>query len=329
MAADAVLARVIRSGLEESTHRGNVAVCDPDGRLVAWAGDPRREVFARSCMKPLQGAVSLAWIGGGPTDREIAVICASHNGEPAHVRTVRRVLARGGLGPSALRCPADLPLDPGSAARIRAPTPLFNNCSGKHAGMLLASVRAGWKPETYLSPGHPYQRRVLAAVLAATGLPGVRVGVDGCGVPVHGMPLASVATLYARLGTPERLGRLAATAARCADAIRAHPYLVGGRHRFDTSLMEAAPGILAKEGAEALVCVSLPELGLGVAVKVTDGSWRAAAPIMIQVLQQLDALSRSQLRRLDAFARPPVLGGGRPVGRIEATFSLQRRPVAP
>jgi L-asparaginase II len=319
------LVRVVRSGLEESVHLGNVAVCDPDGRLVASAGDPGHVVFARSCMKPLQAAVSLAAIGEDAIpDREIAVMCSSHNGEPAHLGAVRALLDRASLPPDALRCPPAWPLDPETMARAQLRNPQFHDCSGKHAGMLLACVRSGWDPATYANRAHPLQRRVLRAVRRATDLEALEVGVDGCGVPVHGMPLAAMATLYARLADPARAGPLAPSIERAVEAMLAEPWFVGGRARDDTAIMEATGDVLAKEGAEALDCAAVLPTGLGVAVKVADGGERAAGPALIHALAQLDALDRAQLRMLEPFARPPVLGGGQPVGGLEPVFSLRR-----
>lgn len=330
MAEAVPLVRVIRSGFEESVHLGHVAVCDSEGRLLASAGDPRQPLFARSSMKPLQAAVSLAAIGfPGPTVRQVAVMCASHNGEPVHVRAVRSLLASAGLGFEALRCPPMFPMDEESMIRARRPAPQFGDCSGKHAGMLAACVRAGWDPETYVRPSHPLQRRIRRAVSFATGLDGVSVGVDGCGVPTFGMPLSAMATLFARLSLPERLGDLAPQAERCQKAMRAEPYLVAGRDRTDTALMEAAPDIVVKSGAEALACAGVVSEGIGVAVRIADGGARASGPALIRALALLGALSDAQVSVMARFARRPVTGGGRRVGHVLADFDLRRHRRLP
>jgi L-asparaginase II len=276
-------------------------------------------------MKPLQASVSLSAIGGDLPDRQVAVMCGSHEGEPVHVRTVRALLRRGGLTEEALRCPPDYPSDPRARAGAKRPRRITHNCSGKHAGMTVACASAGWEVETYRLRSHPLQRRVHRAVLSATGLERVDVGVDGCGVPVHGMPLRSMATLYARLARPERLGDLGGLAERCTRAMRAEPYLVAGRNQADTLVMSEVPGVVTKYGAESIACAALLEPGLGVAVKVADGGERAAGPALLRALSLLGAVSARELRALDRIARRPVWGGDGIVGHLTAEFDLRRR----
>jgi L-asparaginase II len=297
-------------------------VADADGRLVASAGDPGRTVFARSSMKPLQAAVSLSLAGGGIPDPEVAVACASHNGEEVHVRTVRSLLGRADLSFDVLRTPASLPLDREAARAAPGPRPELHNCSGKHAGMLVASARRDLDLVSYREPNHPLQGAVLDAVTEACGLDPEGIGIDGCGVPVHALPLTAMATVYARLARPERLGALGPFARRAVEAMGAHPYLVAGRDRVCTALMEAAPGVVAKAGAEGLLCAVVLDRGLGIAVKVADGAARAADPALLRTLSLLDALDEQALETLRPFARPSVLGGGRPVGELEAEFDL-------
>jgi L-asparaginase II len=324
-AAPAPLVRVVRSGLEESVHLGDVAVCDASGRLVASVGDPDRQAFIRSSTKPVQGAVSIDAIGTdiGLPERLVAIVCASHNGEPVHIRAVRDLLRRGGLGVRDLRTPPARPMDPMSARRVSRATPLYHGCSGKHAGMLFASSRQGWALESYRNRSHPVQRRVLGAVRLLSGVDDVALGVDGCGVPVQGVTLRGIATMYARLSDPDRAGSLAPSVARVTASMRAHPYLVGGRDREDTEIMQATDDLVVKEGAEALDCAVSLGTGLGIAVKVGDGGYRAAGPALIAVLEQLGLLTPGARRRLRRRASPPVLGGGRPVGRLEPVLRLR------
>lgn len=318
------LVRVVRSGVTESIHLGHVAVCDASGRLLALAGDPERLLFSRSSMKPLQAAVALRRIGA-PLPRElVAVMCASHNGEPVHVRIVRRLLRSGGLSERLLGCPPDLPMAPHARREVAGPRRVYHNCSGKHAGMLLACEGSGLDLGTYLRPSHPLQREVVRAVRSATDAERPLIGVDGCGAPVHGVPLRGMATLFARLCEPEGLGRLTEHAATAVAAMRAEPYLVAGRGRSDTLIMQALPGVVCKVGAEGLHCAGVLGLGIGVAVRIDDGSDRAAAPALVKVLDLLGILEGPQRERLAPVAAPPVLGGGRPVGALEARFRLRR-----
>jgi L-asparaginase II len=320
------LARVVRSGLEESVHLGDVAVADAAGRVVVSAGDPGRRAFARSCMKPLQATVSLSLSSYDFADREVAVMCASHNAEPVHVAAVRSILSRSGVPETALRCPAMLPWDQASMLEAPDRLPINSDCSGKHAGMLAAARHQGWPLETYREPDHPLQVHVLDAVRLVSGASGIDVGVDGCGVAVHGMPLVAIATIYARLAEPGALAApLEPHARRAIAAMVAEPYLVAGRNRVDTAVMDAVPGVVVKAGAEGMICAGLLGRGLGIAIKVGDGSFRACGPALIRALSSLDALDAAALATLEAFASPAVLGGGEPVGRVEAVVDLRRR----
>jgi L-asparaginase II len=296
-----------------------VAVCDPDGRLRAFAGDPDRLLFGRSCEKPLQGAVSFAAMDEPElSDDEVAVMCASHSGEDVHVAAVRRLLRRGPVPVGALRTPRDRATK-GARARI------WDGCSGNHAGLLVAAAHRGWDLETYRAPGHPLQRRVLRAVKASTDVERPRIGVDGCGIPVHGVPLRAMATMFARFGSPDRWGRLASATDRIVRGILAAPHLVGGTGRLDTDVMIAGAGqLIAKEGAEGLVCATSLGQGLGIALKVTDGNWRRLAPAVVEVLRQLEVLPASAFDGLARHERLPVLGGEEPQGSVEAVVRLRR-----
>jgi L-asparaginase II len=315
------LVRAVRSGFEESVHWGSVAAADHEGRLVAGVGDPEREVFARSSMKPLQAAVSLTLAGEELPDEEVAVMCASHNGEPVHVDAVGRILGLAGLDWGALRCPPDRPLDPDH--QVVAPESRFHNCSGKHAGMLLASERQRYDLPTYRNPAHPLQQEVLRAVRTVGGEPRA-VGVDGCGVPVHALSLQEMAILYARLASGRGLGDLAVAGARAVAAMGAAPYLVAGKDRVCTAVMEATSGVIVKVGAEGLVCAGVAASGIGVAIKAEDGSARVQAPAMVHALAELGALEGIDPAKLERHARPTLLGGGAPVGHLEPVFRLQR-----
>jgi L-asparaginase II len=320
----ALIARSVRSGVEESVHTGDIAVVDAEGGLVARAGDPQRILFARSSMKPLQASVSLSFATFPYTDREVAVMAASHNAEWIHLQAVRTILARAGLEEADLRCPAMRPWDEQALEEDPVRRRINSDCSGKHAGMLAACRAQDWPTETYRKPEHPLQQEILRTVRRMTGLDEPTVGVDGCGVPVHGMPLRALGRIYACLTTPEAWGSMGPQVRRVTEAMRAEPYLVAGRNRVDTALMQVVPGMVAKGGAEGLLCAVSLDQGMAVAVKVRDGAHRAAGPALLRTLSLMGLIEGRQLDRLRPFASPPVLGGGDPVGRIEADFELAR-----
>lgn len=298
-------------------HLGAVAVADAAGRLVRSAGDAHRPVFARSTMKPLQAAVSLSFVDGPILDEEAAVMASSHNAEPVHLEAVRALLRRAGADESALRCPPGLPLDPERRGPVD-PAPILHNCSGKHAGMLLACARGGLDRGSYPDADHPLQRRILEAVTAAAGAAPERVGVDGCGTPVHAYPLATLARIFAAMAAGSGAGPV--ETGPVLQAMAAAPYLVAGRRRVCTAAMEAVPGLVVKSGAEGLICASLPG-GLGVAVKAHDGAVRGAEPALIRTLELLGVVEPDD-GSLAAFARRPVLGGSAAVGHVVSDFEL-------
>jgi L-asparaginase II len=305
-AGNPILVEVTRGRLVESVHRGAVAVADADGRLVLALGDVARPVFPRSAVKAMQ-ALSLLESGAadafGLAEPELAVACASHSGGAIHVAAVRALLAKAGLDESQLACGAHWPIgDRATRELLRAgqsPTAVHNNCSGKHAGMLATARHLGLDVRGYEQPDHPVQeaiRRILSE-LCGVELGRNEMGIDGCSVPNFALPLAALATGFARLGsgktlTPER----AAAARRLMQACFAAPDLVAGEGRFDTVVL-AGPGptIFVKGGAEGIHCAALPELGLGVAVKIDDGAKRGAETVLAHLLAQLVAGAGSVL----------------------------------
>jgi L-asparaginase II len=309
-----VLVEAVRSGFVESRHRGHVVVLAADGTTARARGDVNTPVLGRSSNKPLQ-AVGLLACGWDPDDDALALAVASHSGEPAHVDVVRRVLAGAGLDEDALQCPPDLPLGVAAAREVLrgggGPQRVLMNCSGKHAGMLAASAVNGWPTAAYRDRSAPVQQAVTAAVERLAGEPVTRVAVDGCGAPQHALSLTGLARAFLSLveaapGTPER---------RVADAARRRPDLVGGTDREVTRVMRAVPGLLAKDGAEAVFAAALPGVG-AVALKVEDGSKRAAPVALAAALLGLDLPAGADVAELEALSRPPVRGGGAVVGEL-------------
>lgn len=304
-----LVAEVIRSGFAESFHRGSVAVLDTAGSLVASAGDPYGAIFPRSSNKLMQ-ATAMLRAGFTPSDEaELALVAASHHGESMHTGRVATMLARAGLTAEALACPPDLPINPDARRRATVPDPIFMNCSGKHTGMLLSCLAAGWPIEGYTEPGHPLQQLVRQEIERLSGEPVAAVGVDGCGAPVLAISLAGLARAFwnavcAPPSAPQR---------RVADAMRNHPELVSGTGAGDARLMRAVPGLLGKGGAEGVEVAAVPGVG-AVALKVDDGADRARLPVLVAALGHL-GLTNEELR---SVSETPVLGGGRPVGAVRA-----------
>ena len=313
-----VLAEVERSGFVESRHLGAVAVADADGRLLAGAGDTDLVVYLRSCAKPFQ-ALAVRALGVeaelGLGEVALAGACGSHNGEPDHVASVRKVLEAAGLDETALRCPPALPTDRTARQKVDRPAPIYHNCSGKHAYMLAGSVVRGWAPERYTQPDHPLQAVVGDTLSDFAGAAIEHVGVDGCGVPVHAMSLRGLATAYARLGA--RAGAGDEGPAAVVEAVRRHPFMLAGTGQLDTLLVEATSGrVLAKVGAEATYGAVDLSTGTGVALKVLDGAPRARAAALLAALRALDWLDDTEWDAVIASATVEIHGGGRPVGAV-------------
>jgi L-asparaginase II len=289
---DAPLAAVTRGALVESVHRGRLAVCDPDGNVLEAVGDPEAYIYARSSAKPFQ-ALPLVHSGAaeafGLTDRELAVVCASHNAEEPHLAAVRSILEKAHLSEEDLQNGAHPPIYAPAAAELarsgEEPKTIHGNCSGKHAGMLAVCVQEGWETTTYRDPGHPLQRRILGLIAELCGLQEdeVLVAGDNCGLPAFALPLRSFATGLARIATGKTLpDELALAALRIGDAMREHPFMVAGTGRFDTELMESTD-LLVKGGAEAVLGVGSRE-GWGMALKISDGAVRAVRPAALAAL---------------------------------------------
>lgn len=329
-----VIAHVTRGHIVECIHRGDIAVVDPEGRLLAHAGDPDKVTFMRSSAKPIQ-ALNVVLSGAadhfGLDDRELAVTCASHDAEDQHVTTVLSVLRKLGLDESALLCGVEVPGNKETARALvvagREPGPVHNNCSGKHSGMLAVARQLGAPLDSYLSLDHPVQQMNLAIVAEFAGVDpkSVVIGVDGCGVPVFGLPVRAMARAFARLSAPEVLRpELAAAVRRVTAAMQKNPTLIEGTGLFTSRLIEVGAGrLIAKLGAEGVFCVGSLQKKLGLAVKCEDGNKRALPPVVLRALSDMGAVGPDDLAALAEFARPAVTNNrGELVGEIIARAEL-------
>ncbi len=319
MPAPVAVAEIVRSGFVEGHHYGSVVVLDPDGS-VAWSiGDVDSPILPRSCNKPMQAVGMLA--EGLDLDGELLALAgASHSGEPFHIDAVRRVLAGAGLDESALQTPPDYPIDDEAReAYIRAGgerSSIAMNCSGKHAAMLATCVVNDWDTATYLAAEHPLQQGIAKRFESLTGEPIAAVAVDGCGAPLLSASLVGLAQAFRTVSLatdgPE---------ARVAQAFRDHPEFASGTRRDEAKLLRAIPGAIGKAGAESCYAVGLPD-GRAVALKTDDGAPRVRPVLMAAALRRM-GVDREPGVDGDAVRATGVvelLGGGRPVGEIRATF---------
>ncbi|HVG32119.1 MAG TPA: asparaginase [Pyrinomonadaceae bacterium] len=338
------LVEVRRGSITESRHRGHIAAVDGDGQIVAHLGVPQTLTYLRSSAKPFQ---SLPLVASGAadhfnfTEKEVAISCASHNGEPIHTKTVAGMLRKIGLTESALKCGVHEPFSVEEAARLRErgerPNVLHNNCSGKHTGMLALALHLGAPVETYDQPANPVQLMIGRTIEQFSGVPleDLAVGVDGCGAPVFGITVRAMALMYARLVLPpvDWPTETSSAAQRIVAAMISYPEMIGGRaERLDTVLMRACKGgLVSKVGAEGvytagvLPCGRWPK-GLGLAFKIEDGEDRRARPtVVIEALRQLGVLEDEALGELAPYRSFQIRNHrGDFVGEVRANFELKR-----
>jgi L-asparaginase II len=326
--------QVWRGSIPESRHRLQAAVCDAAGRAVAATERADLLTTFRSAAKPFQ-LLPLVERGHaerwGWSDEQLAVMAASHTGSPHHLALVSGILGRLGLTERHLACGFHEPLDPDSLAHLRAHpevrSPLYNNCSGKHAGMLCLAISEGWPVEGYQRAEHPMQQLMRRTVAEVCGVneEAMPVAIDGCSACVFGIRLTDMARAYARLAGAEAKGDARDRALhRIRGAMAAFPRAVGGEGRLSTALMENADGRrIAKGGAEGLECVGLPARRVGIALKCEDGQQRGVAPALLAVLETLGELSVEDGERLAAWRRPKITNhAGLEVGALEAIVQV-------
>jgi L-asparaginase II len=343
MTTNPILVEALRGDAVESTHRGAIAVLDADGAVLASLGDIERPIFPRSAVKVLQ---ALPLVASGAADRlalsdaELALACASHNGEAQHADTAAAMLAKAGLDADALECGTHWPYLDRSvqalAAAGRVPNALHNNCSGKHAGFVCLACALHDGPglrgfvRGYVEPGHPVMREVTAALEATTSadLAAAPRGIDGCSIPTYAIPLRRLALAFARIGTGVGLDAdRARAAARLRRAVAAEPFMVAGTGRFDTRVMERlGERVFCKVGAEGVYCAALPERGLGVAIKVDDGNTaRAAEVVMAATIEALVTLDDDEAAFMRGLSDVELRNwNGRSVGRLRASAAVRQ-----
>lgn len=337
------LVEVKRGSLTESRHRGHIVVVDPDGNIIASLGAPENVTYLRSSAKPFQ-AIPLLTSGAadrfGFTDREVALACGSHNGEPIHTELAAAMLKKIGLGIEALRCGAHEPYGAEAALELRMrgeqPNALHNNCSGKHVGMLAVALHLGASIDNYESPENPVQKAIVDVVSQFSGVAvtDMAIGVDGCTAPAFGMTMKAMALAYARLVAPPANfdKKIRDACERIVRVMSAYPELIGGTsERLDTEIMRAAPRrLVSKVGAEGVYTAGIKPSeewphGFGIALKIEDGDDKRARPtVVVESLRQLGVLRDESLEAVAKYAFFPVKNQrDAVVGEISASFDLK------
>lgn len=328
-----VLVHIVRGEVVEGCHHGDLVVVDWKNSILKQIGDPNRLTYWRSGAKPFQ-LLPLLERGGrerfGFTKEEIAVMVSSHGGEEHHVRVIKKILQKIGCQEDDLDCGFAPPLHSKTAKEVlrrgEEYTKFHHNCSGKHAGMLALIKLMGLSTKNYISKEHPIQKLMLANIAHCLEIPEnqVKVAIDGCGVPVFGCPIRQMALAYAKLTVPEKAftEEKAKAARMILEAMTTQPFYVAGTDRIDTVLMEITGGrVLAKLGAEAVYNVGIREQGIGICLKIDDGSFRAIDPVIIKLLNQMGFLTRNEFNLLEKLYRPLLKNHrGETIGYLEAVF---------
>jgi L-asparaginase II len=326
------LIELYRGGTLESVHFGAVAVVDTQGKVQAHAGDPHWLSFTRSALKPLQALPFMQSSGPeqlGFTRENIAMMCASHSGEPMHVVQVQDMLDKAGLTYKVLKCGCHVPyfVDAGVGPAPASYDERHHNCSGKHSGFVACCVHQGWPVDSYVEPGHPLQQAIRSYVARSVGLApeDLKMGIDGCSAPNYAMPLASLARGYARLASGAADSEFGESFAQLAQAMTSHPDLVSGTGRGDLAFMRAGRGDwVAKAGADGVQAVASKSRGQAFTLKISDGNKVAALAATVAVLDQLgwlDPGQREELQPLRAAVIPNIRGVQ--VGERKPAFNLQ------
>ena len=328
------LIELTRGGIQECLHFGAVAVVNRHQQVLAHAGDPHWLTFTRSTLKALQALPFMQ--GGGAAHfgfgaQQVALLCASHNGEDSHVAQVQDMLDKTGLNYRALRCGCQVP---GIFTQLElAPPPdlvydeRHHNCSGKHTGFLAYCVQHGLTVDDYIDPGHPLQQAIRRDVAHAVGLAPdeLKMGIDGCSAPNYAMPLSALAYGYARLASGAQEGEFGESFAALGAAMTAHPDMVSGQRRNDLALMQAGRGDwVSKVGADGVQVLGSKSRGEAFAIKIIDANKPALFAATVEVLEQLGWLDAAQREALKPWrAQPLVNARGVMVGERRPAFTLQ------
>ena len=305
--AGEILATITRSGIAESLHLGHLMVLNSDGSTYLSKGSPDLPIFPRSAVKSLQASAMLR-AGLTVSDEELAIICASHSGAQSHIDLVNKMLENRDISISALKNAVDKPL--GEKEKIawgeKSPSQLAQNCSGKHAGMLITCKQNDWEMATYLDMNHPLQIAIKNEIEVLAGEKVSTVSIDGCGAPLFAISLTGLARSISNLvKSNESVHKQIVT------ACTTYPELVAGEGRLTTRMMRAVPGLFMKEGAEGIEVCGLSD-GRVIAIKIIDGSWRPVVPIIMEIFKRWGVVMPDESVK--------IYGGGSVIGEVIANI---------
>lgn len=328
------IVNVTRGNIVESKHNVSIVVANSSGEIIASAGDENLITYMRSAAKPLQALnviLSKAYEKYNFTDEQLAIMCASHYGEEMHRKVISEILEKIECTKNDLLCGSPLSISEDymkeQLLNHHKIDQLNSDCSGKHSGFLSVCKTKGYPIETYNQPDHPMQKEVLQVISSMCDIKpeNIFIGTDGCGVPVHGMPIKNMSIGYAKLATPDKLDENYKFACnKIFDAMNAHPEMIAGTNGFCTELIKNTNGRLCgKLGAEGIYCIGIKDKDMGINVKVEDGNFRALYPAVMSTLIQLDLLRDSEIKSLDRFVKPVIYSNTKlPIGNIIADFKL-------
>ena len=334
----ALIAKQYRGTLADLYHYGHIVVADTEGKILWQLGNPDRVTYARSSAKLFQ-AIPIIESGAvdtfGITDSELSFMCASHRGEEFHTDAALSILKKAGLDESYLQCGIHYPYAPYMETKLKAegkePTVLHNNCSGKHSGFLITAKKLGYSLDDYYATDHPLQKAVTDVLSSMCDYPAdkIEIGIDGCGMPVHAMPLYKFAQGLARMSKPDTLDDTRAKAvARITNAITTHPEMINGTDGFTTELMQAfGDRLFSKSGANAYYAIGLKDKGIGIVMKMEDGASNIVPIAILETLVQIGVITRDEAESLPSHKPVEILRNHKKeeIGRVVAEFVLEEK----
>lgn len=330
------LIEITRNGIVESIHNGDIAITNSRGKLLYYYGNPEKFTYFRSAAKPIQ-TINVIRSGAHEhfafTDDEISIMCASHYGEPFHLKTVESILKKINLNKDYVLSGTTTSLHPDYALQLAYQrvelNQLYSDCSGKHGGMLAVCQLKNYPLENYLHPSHPCQQEILedVAYISQMDKKDIHIGIDGCSAPVHALPLINMAIAYASFTSPSNLSDDYQEAASIIfHAMNKHPEMISGTNGFCSRLIAATKhSLIGKMGAQGVYCVGIKNKDIGIAVKIEDGSMNVLAPVVLEVLSQLNLIDNESLKELDDFRIIENKNDkGTIVGQIKPIFMLKK-----